>query len=38
MLEKKVYDTLREFGVNIELSKRILYRYPLNLLETLIEA
>ena len=34
---KRVYDTLREFGVNIGLSKRILYRYPLNLLEKLIE-
>jgi hypothetical protein len=34
---KRVYDTLREFGVNIELSKRILYRYPLNLLKKLIE-
>ena len=34
---KRVYDTLREFGVNIGLSKRIVYRYPLNLLEKLIE-
>ena len=34
---KKVYDTLREFGVNIGLSKRIMYRYPLNLLEKLVQ-
>jgi hypothetical protein len=34
---KRVYDSLREFGVNIGLSKRILYRYPLTLLEKLIE-
>jgi hypothetical protein len=34
---KRVYDTLHEFGVNIGLSKRIVYRYPLNLLEKLIE-
>jgi hypothetical protein len=34
---KRVYDTLREFDVNIGLSKRIVYRYPLNLLEKLIE-
>ena len=34
---KRVFDTLREFGVNIALSKRIVYRYPLNLLEKLIE-
>ena len=34
---KRIYDTLREFGVNIGLSKRIVYRYPLNLLEKLIE-
>jgi hypothetical protein len=34
---KRVYDTLREFDVNIGLSKRILYRYPLNLLEKLIK-
>ena len=33
----KVYDTLREYGINIGLSKRIVYRYPLNLLEKLIE-
>jgi hypothetical protein len=34
---KKVYDRLREFGVSISLSKRIVYRYPLNLLEKLID-
>jgi hypothetical protein len=35
--KKRVYETLREFGVNIGLSKRITYRYPLNLLEKLID-
>jgi len=34
---KRVYGTLREFGVSIGLSKRIVYRYPLNLLEQLIK-
>jgi hypothetical protein len=34
---KRVFDTLHEFGVNRGLSKRIVYRYPLNLLEKLIE-
>lgn len=34
---KKVYETLREFDVSVGLSKRIVYRYPLNLLEKLIE-
>jgi hypothetical protein len=34
---KRVYDTLRKFGVNSGLAKRIVYRYPLNLLEKLIE-
>ena len=34
---KKVYDTLREFGVNMGLSKRIVYRYPVSLLERMIE-
>lgn len=34
---KIAYDTLREFGVSIGLSKRIVYRYPLNLLEKLIK-
>lgn len=34
---KRVYDTLREFGVSIGLAKRIVYRYPLRLLEKLIE-
>ena len=33
---KRVYDTLREFGVSIGLAKRIVYRYPLKLLEKLI--
>ncbi|KYK23907.1 hypothetical protein AYK25_00630 [Thermoplasmatales archaeon SM1-50] len=34
---KNVFDTLCEFGVSIGLSKRIIYRYPLNLLEKLIQ-
>ena len=34
---KRVYDTLREFGVSIGLAKRIVYRYPLKLLEKLIK-
>ena len=34
---KRVYDTLREFGISIGLAKRILYRYPLRLLEKLIK-
>ena len=34
---KKVYDTLCEFGISISLAKRIVYRYPLNLLEKLIK-
>jgi len=34
---KRVYDTLREFGVSIGLAKRIVYRYPLRLLEKLIK-
>jgi len=33
---KRIYNTLCEFGVSIGLSKRIVYRYPLNLLEKLI--
>jgi hypothetical protein len=33
---KRVYDRLREFGVSMGLSKRIVYRYPLKLLEKLI--
>jgi len=33
---KKVYNTLREFGVSMGLAKRTVYRYPLNLLEKLI--
>ena len=34
---KRIYDTLCEFGVSIGLAKRIMYRYPLKLLEKLIE-
>jgi hypothetical protein len=34
---KKVYATLLEFGISIGLSKRIVYRYPLKLLEKLIK-
>ncbi len=34
---KRVHDTLHEYGVGRGLSKRIVYRYPLNLLEKLIE-
>ena len=34
---KKVYDTLCEFGISISLAKRIVYRYPLKLLEKLIK-
>jgi len=34
---KRIYDTLRKFGVSIGLAKRIVYRYPLKLLEKLVE-
>jgi hypothetical protein len=34
---KRAYDTLREFGISIGLAKRIVYRYPLKLLEKLIK-
>lgn len=34
---KGIYDTLRKFGVSIGLAKRIVYRYPLKLLEKLIK-
>jgi len=34
---KRVYDTLREFGISIGLAKRIMYRYPFKLLEKLIK-
>jgi hypothetical protein len=34
---KRVQDTLRDFGVTMGLSKRIVFRYPLSLLERLIE-
>ena len=34
---KRVYDKLREFGISIGLAKRIVYRYPLKLLEKLIK-
>ena len=34
---KRVYDTLREFGVSTGLAKRTVYRYPLKLLEKLIK-
>ena len=33
---KRVYNTLREFGVSMGLARRTVYRYPLNLLEKLI--
>ena len=33
---KRVYNTLREFGVSIGLARRTVYRYPLSLLEKLI--
>jgi len=34
---KRLYETLLRFGVSIGLAKRIVYRYPLRLLEKLIE-
>lgn len=34
---KQAYETLHAFGVSIGRSKRIVSRYPLGLLETLIE-
>lgn len=34
---KRAYETLLRFGVSIGLAKRIGYRYPLKLLERLIE-
>ena len=34
---KRIYGTLREFGVSIGLAKRIVYRYPIKLLEKLIK-
>ena len=34
---KRVYDKLREFGISIGLAKRIVYRYPIKLLEKLIK-
>ena len=38
MLEKKrVYNKLCEFDISIGLAKRIVYRYPLKLLEKLIK-
>ena len=33
---KRGYNTLREFGVSMGLARRTVYRYPLNLLEKLI--
>jgi hypothetical protein len=33
---KRAYETLQDFGISISLSKRIVYRYPLALLEKLI--
>jgi len=33
---KRLYNTLRGFGVSNGLAKRTVYRYPLNLLEKLI--
>ena len=34
---KRVYNILREFGVSIGLAKRIVYRYPIKLLEKIIK-
>jgi len=34
---KRLYETLLRFGVSIGLAKRTVYRYPLRLLEKLIE-
>ena len=34
---KRVNDTLHEFGISIGLAKRIVYRYPVKLLEKLIK-
>lgn len=34
---KKSYETLHGFGMSIGRSKRIVYRYPLSLIEKLIE-
>jgi hypothetical protein len=34
---KRVYDRLLEYGISIGLAKRTVYRYPLNVLEQLIE-
>jgi len=34
---KRAHTTLREFGVSIGLAKRLVYRYPLKLLEKLVK-
>ena len=34
---KRAHTTLREFGISIGLAKRIVYRYPLRLLEKLVK-
>ena len=34
---KRVYDKLCEYGISIGLAKRTVYRYPLTVLEKLIE-
>ena len=34
---KRLYDTLREFGISTGLAKRIVYRYPTKLLEKFIK-
>ncbi len=34
---KQAYETLHAFGISIGRSKRIVYRYPLSLIEELIE-
>ena len=34
---KKVHEKIQKFGVNVGFAKRILYRYPISLLEKLIE-
>lgn len=34
---KRIYTTLREFGISIGRAKRIVYRYPIKLLEKIIK-
>jgi len=35
--KKRAHTTLREFGISIGLAKRIVYRYPLRLIEKLVK-